>query len=208
MTKTKKDLQNRIDENKPFFKRVLDRWNIWFIYFLAFSIMGWVYEIIVFHFEKGYGFVNRGYLFGPYLPVYGFGSLVVLLFMRKFKDKKILFLGANFTPIICFVLITLITSLVELLTSYFTQYVIHQWLWDYTNDGLNFEGRIALKSSIRFGVIGLLGLYYGYPMLDTLLSKAKKKAPLVFNVCTYILFLLFMADVIARFFVGSNYTGP
>ena len=82
------------------------------------------------------------------------------------------------------------------------------WLWDYTNDGPNFQGRIALKSSVRFGIIGMAVLYGVWPVLDKLFVSLKNKRPQVFGVISYLLIGLFLMDVIARFFVGGNYVGP
>ena len=64
-------------------------WRIWFLYFLSFCFIGWLYEVLVFKFELGYGFVNRGFLFGPWLPVYGVGGMIILLSMNKWKTRII-----------------------------------------------------------------------------------------------------------------------
>ena len=82
------------------------------------------------------------------------------------------------------------------------------WLWDYTNDGPNFQGRIALKSSVRFGIIGIAALYGVGPALDKLFGTLKNKCPQLFMVMSYLLIGLFLVDVIVRFFVGGNYVGP
>lgn len=51
-------------------------WTLMLLSFLVFCVIGWIYEVLVFYFELGYGFVNRGFLFGPWLPVYGCGSKI------------------------------------------------------------------------------------------------------------------------------------
>lgn len=51
--------------------------------------LGWIYEVLVGIFETHVGYVNRGYLFGPYLPIYGFGGLMLIALLTKVRDKKI-----------------------------------------------------------------------------------------------------------------------
>ena len=60
-----------------------------FLIFMACSFLGWIYEVLVGIFETHVGYVNRGYLFGPYLPIYGFGGLMVIALLTKVRDKKI-----------------------------------------------------------------------------------------------------------------------
>ncbi|MDD6042783.1 MAG: putative ABC transporter permease [Eubacteriaceae bacterium] len=141
-------------------------WKIWFLCFLVFCFIGWIYEILVFDLELGYGFVNRGFLFGPWLPVYGAGGMLIILSMRNIKLRKIKIGKTSITPVICFFAIILLCTTVELITSYAMELATGSWLWDYTNDFPNFQGRIALKSSVRFGIIGIIALYGIWPELD------------------------------------------
>ena len=195
------------DNNFSFEKRNRG-WKIWFLCFLSFCFIGWVYEVLVFKFELGYGFVNRGFLFGPWLPVYGCGGMIILFSMKKLKMKTIRVGKVNITPLLCFISIILLCTTVELLTSYLMELATGSWLWDYTNDGPNFQGRIALKSSVRFGLIGMAVLYGGWPVLDKLFVSLKNNRPKAFGMISYLLIGLFLMDVVARFFVGGNYVGP
>ena len=195
------------DNISSFEKRKRDC-KIWFLYFLSFCFIGWLYEVLVFKFELGYGFVNRGFLFGPWLPVYGVGGMMILLSMNKLKTRKIRIGQVNITPLLCLFSIILLCTAVELLTSYLMEFAMGSWLWDYTNEGPNFQGRIALKSSVRFGLIGMAVLYGVWPVLDKLFVSLKNKRPQVFGLISYLLIDLFLMDVIARFFVGGNYVGP
>lgn len=188
--------------------KIRNEWMKWFLIFIVFSFIGWIYELLVFRFELGYGFLNRGFLFGPYLPVYGFGGLLMLAGMLKLKNKRIAILGVSVTPLICFVIAVFVATAAELLTSYLMEWVIGEWLWDYTNDLPNFQGRIALKSSLRFGIMGILGLYGVYPVISGLTESVKEKWPKAFNFACISILLIFIADVIARLFLGSNYVGP
>ena len=80
--------------------------------FFTFSSIGWIWEVMIHIVEDGV-FINRGVLFGPWLPIYGTG--IVLLFLKKYLDK----------PVIMFLIIMLLTSLVE----YFTSWILEIY-WD------------------------------------------------------------------------------
>ena len=185
-----------------------DKVEKWVHYFIAFSFIGWVYEVLVFAFELHYGFVNRGFLFGPWLPVYGCGGVLILVLLKDLRDKKIYLGKINVTPIVCFLFIVLISTATELLTSYLMEWTTGSWLWDYSADGLNFQGRIALKSSIRFGLIGITVLYLIQPGMELLFEKAKYYQNKVYHAYTGILISLFALDVLSRVFLGGNYVGP
>ena len=196
------------EDNIPGLEKKKRDWKIYFLCFLVFGFIGWVYEVLVFYFELGYGFVNRGFLFGPWLPVYGVGGMMIILSMQKWKVRKIKLGRVNLTPLLCFVSIILLCTAVELFTSYLMEFVTGSWLWDYTEYGPNFQGRIALKSSIRFGLIGMAALYGVWPALDKILMMLNKKRPKVFLGISYLIIGLFLIDVAARFFVGGNYVSP
>lgn len=187
---------------------VRNEWSKWFLIFLVFSLIGWIYELLVFRFELGYGYLNRGFLFGPYLPVYGFGGLLMLSAMLPVKEKRIAVGRLCITPAVCYVIAVLVTTASELVTSYLMELVIGEWLWDYSMDIPNFQGRIALKSSLRFGIMGLAGLYVIYPLICKFVADAKEKHPKALNIGSLIVLLIFLTDVVARFFLGSNYVGP
>lgn len=196
------------EDNLPGLEKEKRDWKIWFLCFLFFCFIGWLYEVVVFYFELGYGFVNRGFLFGPWLPVYGVGGVITILSMEKFKARKIKLGRVNVTPLLCFVCIILLCTAVELFTSYLMEFVTGSWLWDYTEYGPNFQGRIALKSSVRFGLMGMAALYGVWPAMERALLTLKRKKPDIFGLLTFFLIALFLMDVAARFFVGGNYVGP
>lgn len=137
--------------------KFLDIKNIVAIFVLA-CIAGWIYETVLEVFVWKTGFSNRGFLTGPYLPVYGFGVLAFLPGVLWIFDRR-------FNIVIKIVLIVifcaLVATIIELCTSYILEWTIGNWLWDYTkNYKLHYQGRIALDTSLRFGLggAGLTGL--------------------------------------------------
>lgn len=135
--------------------------------FLLYSVVGWIYEEILEVFIYRTGFTNRGFLFGPYLPVYGFGALVFLVFLYPLKQEKRF---GYATPLIVFLGSMIIATVVELITSYGLSYFGLR-LWNYHHYPFNFQGRIALNPSVRFGLGGLLFLYVLQPIFDKIVAK-------------------------------------
>ena len=149
------------------------------LFFWIYAVIGWIYEVFLETVVYRWGFSNRGVLFGPWLPVYGFGATVfLLLWYRLIKDKplkrKLLML-----PVI-FLLTMATATLIELITSYLCEWIIGSWPWQtYADYAVNFQARIALSPSIRFGIGGVVFLYVIQPLLDILASKMKTKTVLV-----------------------------
>ena len=171
----------------------------YFIYFMMYAVIGWIYEVFLEVVVYRWGFSNRGVLFGPYLPVYGVGAIVfILCFYRLInkKDKKqkllyipIIFLGCMF-----------VATLIELVTSYLCEFTLGYWPWQtYADYKINFQARIALSPSIRFGLGGLLFLYILQPLFEKIVNKLGDKKIKIISVC---LFIILVVDLI--FTVISN----
>ena len=175
------------------------------IYFICFSFIGWVYEVSLFILED-HIFVNRGFLYGPWLPVYGFGGIVIYYLFYHLKNKPIKILNVNIRPLLIFMYVTITAVLVELLTTYIIDLLKSDWrkLWFYGDEFMNFQGRIALIPGLKFGLIGLLGIYLIIPLIDKFKNSNKKKVIII----NWLIILLFVIDVIIHIFIGSTYTGP
>lgn len=177
----------------------------WFWCFMIFNVAGWIYEVIVFAFEYHQGFINRGFLFGPYLPVYGSGELLVLLMLLGLRSKKVKLGKINLMPVVMFFIIVFITTVTELITSYILEIFTHGngFLWDYStlNYGPHFEGRISVVSSLRFGIMGIVGLYLIQPITAKVVDKFRTwKVP--FYGVTIAVAAVFAVDVIIH--VGAS----
>ncbi len=168
----------------------------YFIYFILYSIIGWCYEVFLEVFVYRWGFSNRGVLFGPYCIVYGFGALLLIVLLSKLKNKKIKIKNINITPIIMFISIIIITTVVELIASYIMEFTSGNWLWDYTRFSFNFEGRIALNPSIRFGIGGMIFLYLFQPLFEQMLKKLSTRQ---LNIVTITITIILLSDIIYTF---------
>lgn len=168
----------------------------WFHVFLAFGFIGWLYEVGIMWLEMKQGFVNRGFLFGPCLPIYGFGGLFIVLATKRVKRH----------PVVCFFAICLLTTVAEFLASYLMQWCLGYFLWDYRNTGYGptFEGRIALRSSLQFGLIGMAAVYVICPLLEKGIGKFRRKFPRVYLTVTGLFLVIFLTDLLIHVFCGSN----
>ena len=168
----------------------------WFLIFLAFGCIGWIYEVAIMWFEMHDGFVNRGFLYGPCLPIYGIGGLIILFVAGRFRRH----------PLLCFLVICALTTGTELLASYLVEWWVKKPLWDYRDTGFGptFEGRIALRSSVQFGLIGMAAVYLVYPVLNFLIGKLRKRFPTFYRVLWFTLAALFLVDLAWHVIHGSN----
>lgn len=168
----------------------------YFIYFMLYSIIGWIYEVFLEVVIYRWGFSNRGVLFGPYCVIYGFGALI-LIFSLSWLQKKRIYIGKILiTPILVFIGIVLVTTVVELIGSYIMEFTRGEWLWDYTRFAFNFQGRVALNPSIRFGIGGMIFLYLLQPLFQKLTTRMSKRA---LAAVSGALTLLLLADTVCTF---------
>lgn len=169
----------------------IQKWKNWFLYFWLYAVIGWIYEVFLEVAVYHWGFSNRGFLFGPYCPVYGFGALLILFSFGSLRKKQLVLGSINIMPLIIFLGIVVLTTAVELLTSYLMEWTTGGWLWDYHSYPFQFQGRIALSPSVRFGIGGMVILYGLHPILEKLRKKLGEK---LWSRISLILFILMMAD--------------
>lgn len=177
---------------------MLEKIEKYFLYFWLYAIIGWSYEVFLEVFIYHWGFSNRGVLFGPYCPVYGFGALIfIFLIYPLIKDKpypKKLF----YIPLV-FLGCMLSATILELITSYICEAFMGSWPWQtYADYKINFQARIALSPSIRFGLGGVIFLYLLQPLFEKLTSKLNKK---VLTIITSILLVIVIVDSIYTFII-------
>ncbi|MBQ3305863.1 putative ABC transporter permease [Candidatus Saccharibacteria bacterium] len=161
------------------------------LYFTVFSIIGYVWEIIfcAICYKKVTG---RGFLFGPYCPVYGFGGLLIMLIGH--------FTSSNLA--LTFFTIVAACTLMEYLTSLILEKAFHIKWWDYSDiEKLNFHGRIGLTSSLAFGVVGCLFIYQVQPALESLINFLPEVLRLILAA---ILFLVFVVDTTFSIYAATK----
>lgn len=166
----------------------------WFLYFWVYAVIGWIYEVFLEVVVYRWGFSNRGFLFGPYLPVYGFGALLIIACLRPLSRKPLRIGKVSVMPVVVFAAIVLLTTVVELITSYLLEWTTGGWLWDYTRYSIQWQGRICLSASLRFGVGGMIILYILQPLVEKGVARLGDRRKPVF----WVLFVLFVLDWVTR----------
>ncbi|WP_434311223.1 DUF975 family protein [Hominifimenecus sp. rT4P-3] len=130
--------------------------------FFSFSLIGWLWEVSL-HLSTD-GFVNRGVLHGPWLPIYGSGGILILVLLQKVRERPWLTFGL--TIVIC--------GIVEYFTAWYLEVTKGTKWWDYSGYLLNLNGRICAEGLLVFGVGGMAIIYLGAPLLDELYRKIPK----------------------------------
>ncbi len=146
-----------------FFKKNKNKIIFIILLFMICSVIGYIYEEILFLITK-HKFVDRGYLYGPYLPIYGYGGVLVYLLFNKFKRN----------PLIIFLFSSLTCGGLELIVGFLLKTLQNKRLWNYKGHFLNIGGFVCLSSVIAFGVGGLCLIYILIPLLKKLMFNVNK----------------------------------
>ena len=162
----------------------------YFYIFIIYSVIGWFMEVVIVSSKKR-KVTARGFLIGPWCPIYGFGAFFITVLLRKYYED----------PIALFVMSFLIGTILEYVTSYLMEKMFHARWWDYSDHRFQINGRVSLTTSLGFGLLGLILVYVFNPLF---LRIIKNIPPLIFNVIIVIVLLFFITDVIVSFRIISN----
>lgn len=125
------------------------------LYFFIYAVLGWVFEMVYCALIDG-AISRRGFFFGPYCPIYGFGAVIVLKLIHPyFKSALSLFIVAIAS-----------CTILEYLTSIAIEAVFHIDLWNYSDNFLNYDGKICLINSLLFGIMALAVVYIMHPFIS------------------------------------------
>lgn len=149
--------------------------------FFIFCFVGWVWEVGLAFISEDM-FVNRGTLHGPWLPIYGTGGVIILVLLKKLREK----------PALEFVAAMVLCGCLEYFSSWYLE-MTHdgQRWWDYTGYFLNINGRICAEGLLTFGLGGLTIVYLLAPALDNLLSRIDARK---LGIVAAVLLVLYCAD--------------
>ena len=129
-------------------------------YFIIYSFLGWVMESVLKTYIQKKP-VNSGFLYGPFCPIYGFGAIIMLLFLDRFKNNIIILFFISF-----FVLSTW-----EYIVGWLLEKIFHTKYWDYSENKYNIHGRVCLLNSAFWGFLGVVFTKYLHPILKELIDK-------------------------------------
>ena len=129
-------------------------------WFIVYSFLGWVWESCYVSI-KSKKWVNRGFVNGPFVTIYGFGAVIVYVVLRPLSGRvvELYFLG-----------VALATAL-EYITGVLMETIFHTNWWDYSDKKFNFQGKICLGSSVAWGFFTLLLFYVLQPLVSDFVEK-------------------------------------
>ena len=153
-----------------------------FLLFSIYSFLGYIVESIYVSIKQK-EFVNRGFLIGPSLPIYGFGAILIISLLGKYKDDLI----------VLFILSLLLCGTLEYLTSFVLEKVFKIRWWDYSDRKYNFGGRVTLSNLILFGIGGVLIIHFIDPFIKNILFKIPINT---INIIAIIIFIIYCFDIV------------
>ena len=158
---------------------------------MIYSVLGWVYESIYCSIKEK-KLINRGFLMGPYCPIYGWGAALDIIVLGNIQNAFALFaLGV------------LLTGTLEYLTSYVMEKLFHARWWDYSDMKFNINGRVCLLGAAVFGFFSVFLIKFLHPLVERFTLMIPN---IVFHIIIAALFAIYAADNIVTItsFSGFN----
>ena len=154
--------------------------NSWLVYFYFYCIFGWVFESTYVSLRT-HKLTNRGFMKGPWLPLYGSGAILVLLVTLPYADHPV---GVYFAGMIAATILEYITGVV-MVKLFRVRY------WDYSYKKIQFQGHICLSSSLAWGGLSLLMVYVIHPPIVKFIAMWNEN---VVNILTFIVTICMAYD--------------
>ena len=131
----------------------------WFLWLMIYSIIGWIYESTICSIGQR-KLINRGFLNGPYCPIYGTGAVLVLLVLGRIQNPVLLFFAG-----------AVLTCSLEYLTSWLMEKLFHARWWDYSKRKFNIGGRVCLIGAVVFGAFSVVLILVLHPWVKSLTDR-------------------------------------
>lgn len=155
-----------------------DVWTI-ILFFFTCAMIGWCWEVLLNLFVQG-KFVNKGTMYGPWLPIYGYGATCVIVLFKKYRNK----------PWKIFLYSTILCGLIEYFTAVYLETFLHNRYWDYDGFFLNIQGRVCLEGLLVFGLGCMIFTYFLAPLLNNIYSKINLKYKKIIVIILVVLYLI------------------
>lgn len=170
---------------------MLEKLQLYFLLFIIYSVIGWILEVIYALYMK-HKLTNRGFLIGPYCPIYGIGCILITTLLSGYKEH----------PAGLFVLAIVIASTLEYVTSYLMEKIFKARWWDYSKTKYNINGRICLDTMLPFGIIACIVVYLINPFIMNILDSLSTST---IQILSIIIAIVFITDIIASFNIVNNF---
>ena len=159
----------------------MDEIITYFLWFILYSFFGWLYETVICSISQRH-FVNRGFLNGPYCPIYGTGALLMILALGRLTN-----------PLALFFLGAILACVLEYITSYGMEKLFHARWWDYSKRRFNIHGRVCLLGGVIFGLFAVLLIRLVHPPISAWVASIP---PLYRRIAAGVLFAGFVTDAV------------
>ena len=163
------------------------------IYFMVMSFIGYIYESLAMTIWAG-KWDNRGFLFGPIIPIYGTGALGGTLFFRYCMPDP--------EPLQVFLIALGFSAVLEYFVHYAMEKLFHAYWWDYSKAPFNLNGRICLPASIGFGIAGLIIIFVINPRLLPLIEQMPDNLA---QIIAYLLIIMMTVDLTVTVSIISGF---
>lgn len=161
------------------------------LYFTIYSFVGWLWEVFYIRVtERRWN--NQGFLTGPYLPIYGFGAVLILLFIAPLEID-------TFWK---FILSGVLATIAEYITHFLLEKLFGMRLWDYSHFPLNIRGRVCLFASLAFAALALLVIDIVHPLVESVVGGLPE---LLVTIVACALSVLLVADTISSLMAATSY---
>lgn len=155
----------------------MEKFSLYFLLLLIYSFIGWCIEVVnSLIVEKK--FVNRGFLLGPYCPIYGFSAILMIFYLNQYRDNILT----------VFLLAVIVCSIMEYVVSYVMEKLFNARWWDYSNRKFNINGRVCLTNAVLFGLLGVFLVYFVNPFISEVLLKINSTVLIILSVIWFIIF--------------------
>lgn len=150
-----------------------------------FSILGWIMEVTLKYIQY-HRFIDRGFLIGPYCPIYGFGVVAVTILVGGL-------IGWKGTILETFMAGFVICGFLEYMTSFYMEKMFHARWWDYSTKPMNLNGRIWIGNLILFGIASVVIVRFIAPHYFEFIDRID---PVILSVLAWIILIFMSADYV------------
>lgn len=152
----------------------------YFLLFIIYAVLGWILEVTckLIEYKR---FINRGFLIGPYCPIYGWGAVAITILLNRY----------SYDPFVLFLMTMVTCSILEYGTSWIMEKLFKARWWDYSKRKFNIDGRVCLGTMVPFGLFGMFLTYVSNPFIIGLLDKVDTN---ILNIIAIVIFIIYLVD--------------
>ena len=155
----------------------------YFLLFISYSFLGWIIEVISCSITEKKICINRGFLVGPYLPIFGIGAIIIIVFFSKYKDDLLAL----------FIISMVSLTALEYFTSFLMEKIFRARWWSYERRKYNINGRVSLIPALGFGFLSVVLLNVINPAYIYILNKI---SIVTLEVISIVFLIIFITDLI------------